>query len=272
MSWVGFLERLPAQMQRYRRQAIAAADSAFAVDFDVVGGRNAALENGGGAVMLVNQTAFGTIRYTLDGSEPDQRANLYTTPLALELGTVIKAAAFGADGLPLAAVRTYEFSANTLLTRSSSQLEPCRAENLRLRLPLTANSPAIAPVYDVDLLNSCYIYPKASLREVTTLRFAIARLARNFALANRKNPVKSYPAQTRFGELAVYQDRCESGPQMARIVLPDPATSEARQGVATAIPSTLGEHDLCLIFTARTSGPLYAIGEVKLVRPLQSVR
>ena len=43
MSWAGFLERLPAQMQRYRRQAIAAADSAFAVDFEVVGGRNAAL-------------------------------------------------------------------------------------------------------------------------------------------------------------------------------------------------------------------------------------
>jgi hexosaminidase len=103
------------------------------------------------------------------------------------------------------------------------------------------------------------------LSGVTTLRFDIARLARNFALANRKNQVKSYPAQTRFGELAVYQDRCESGPEMARIVLPDPAMSEARQSVETAIPSTLGEHDLCLIFTAPTNGPLYAIGEVKLV-------
>jgi hexosaminidase len=265
MSWAGFLERLPAQMQRYRRQAIAAADSAFAVDFEVVGGRNAAVENGGGAVMLVNQTAFGTIRYTLDGSEPDLRAKLYTAPLALKLGTVIRAAAFSTDGLPLAAVRTYEFSANTLLTRSSNQLEPCRGDNLRLRLPLTPNSPAIAPVYDVDLLHSCYIYPKALLSGVTTLRFDIARLARNFALANRKDQVKSYPAQTRFGELAVYQDRCESGPEMARIVLPDPAMSEARQSVETAIPSTLGEHDLCLIFTAPTNGPLYAIGEVKLV-------
>ena len=272
MSWAGFLKRLPAQMQRYRRQAIAAADSAFAVDFEVVGGRNAAVENGGGAVMLVNQTAFGTIRYTLDGSEPDLRAKLYTAPLALELGTVIRAAAFSDDGLPLAAARTYEFSANTLLTRSSSQLEPCRGDNLRLRLPLTPNSPAIAPVYAVDLLHSCYIYPKALLSGVSTLRFAIARLARNFALANRKNQVKSYPAQTRFGELAVYQDRCESGLVIARAILPDPATSEARQSVETAIPSTLGEHDLCLIFTAPTNGPLYAIGEMKLVQPLQSVR
>jgi hexosaminidase len=272
MSWAGFLKRLPAQMRRYRRQTIAAADSAFAVDFEVVGGRNAALENGGGAVMLVNQTALGTIRYTLDGSEPDLQAKTYTAPLALKLGTVIRAAAFSDDGLLLAAARTYEFSADTLLTRSSSQLEPCRGDNLLLRLPLTPDSPAVAPVYDVDLLHSCYIYPKASLSGVTTLRFAIARLARNFALANRKNQVKSYPAQTRFGELVVYRDRCESGLLIARAILPDPATSEARQSVETAIPSTVGERDLCLIFTAPTNGPLYAIGEVKLVQPLQSVR
>jgi hexosaminidase len=81
-----------------------------------------------------------------------------------------------------------------------------------------------------------------------------------------------YPAQTRFGELAVYQDRCENGLLIARAVLPDPAASEARQSIETTIPSTLGEHDLCLIFTAPTNGPLYASGEMKLVQPLQSVR
>jgi hexosaminidase len=266
MSWSGFLQRLPAQMQRYHRQAIAAADSAFAVDFEVVGGRNAAVQNGRGAVLLGNQTAFGTIRYTLDGSEPDLRAKPYTAPLTLNLGAVIKAAVFSDDGLPLAAVRTYEFSADTLLTRSSNQLEPCPGDNLRLRLPLTPDSPAIAPVYDVDLLHSCYIYPNALLSGVTTLRFAIARLARNFALANHKNQVKSYAARTRFGELAVYQDRCETGLVIARAILPDPATSEARRSVETAIPATPGDHDLCLIFTAPTNGPLYAIDEVKLVR------
>jgi len=268
MSWAGFLERLPAQMQRYRRQAIAAADSAFAVDFEVVGGRNVALSDGGGAVMLANQTGFGTIRYTLDGSEPDLRAKLYTAPLTLNLGTVIKATAFSDDGLPLAAVRTYEFDANTPLTRSSNQLEACSGDNLRLRLPLTPDSPAIASVYDVDLLHSCYIYPKAPLSGVAALKFDIARLARNFGLANHKNQVKSYPARTRFGELVVYQDRCETGPEMARVALPDPATSESHQSVTPAIVPALGEHDLCVIFTAPTNGPLYAIDAMRLVRPL----
>ena len=218
--------------------------------------------------MLVNQTAFGKIRYRVDGSELHSQAKLDTAPLALKLGTVIKAVAFSDDGLPLTAVRSYEFSADTLLARSSNQLEACPGGNFGLRLPLTPNSPAPVPVYDVDLFHSCYVYPKARLDGVAALKFDIARLPRNFALANRKNQTKSYPAQTRFGELVVYQDRCETGSELARAVLPDPATSDARQSVQTAIAPTPGEHDLCLIFTAPTNGPLYVIDEMKLVRRL----
>jgi hexosaminidase len=266
MSWAGFLSRLPAQMQRYRRQGIAAADSAFAVDFQLVNGRNAALRNGAGAVQLFNQTAFGNIHYTLDGSEPTLEAKLYSTPLVLAPGAAIKATAFSDDGLPLTAARSYEFSPATLLARSSNQLEACPGGNLGLRLPLTPNSPAVAPVYDVDLFQSCYIYPKALLSGVTALQFDVARLARNFALANHKNQSKSYPAQTRFGELVVYQDRCETGPELARAALPDPAASAARQSIQTAIAPAPGEHDLCLVFTAPANAPLYVIGEMKLVR------
>ncbi len=175
---------------------------------------------------------------------------------------------FSPDGSPMAAKRSYDFSADTLLTRSSNQLEACPVDNLRLRLPLTPNSPAIAPVYNVDFLNSCYLYPRALLSGVTALELNIARLARNFGLANHKNQLKSYPARTRFGELVVYQDRCESGPELARVALSDPGRSEARQAVAADIAPMTGEHDLCLVFTAPASGPLYALDAVRLVRPL----
>ncbi len=265
MSWAGFLERLAAQMQRYQRQGIAAADSAFAVDFAAVDGRNAALQNGGGTVALFNQTASGQIRYTLDWSEPGRQSALYTTPLALKSGTVIRAAVFSDDGLPLARARTYDFSADTLLTRSSNQLEACPGGNFNLRLPLTPNSPAVAPVYDVDLYHSCYVYPRAQLDRVTTLRFDIARLARNFGLANHKNETKSYPAQTRFGELVVYEDQCTTGPEIARVCLRDPATSDPRQSLEAVIAPRTGEHDLCVMFTAPPSGPLYALGGMRLV-------
>jgi hexosaminidase len=272
MSWAGFLERLPAQMQRYRRQAIAAADSAFAVDFQLADGRTAALQNGAGAVTLGNQTAFGQIRYTLDGSEPTLQAKLYTQPLVLKLGTVIKAAVFSHDGGLLAGARSYDFSADTLLARSSNQLQACPGGDLGLRLPLTPDSPATAPVYDMDVFHSCYVYPKALLNGARALRFDIARLARNYGLANNysledpKNQVKSYPARTPFGELVAYQDRCETGTEIARLPLPDPAASDNRQSLHIPIAPISGEHDLCFIFTASTHGPWYVIDSVKLLR------
>jgi hexosaminidase len=266
MSWSGFLARLATQMQRYRRQGIAAADSAFAVDFQLAEGRNAALKSGRGDVTLANQTGYGEIRYTLDGSEPVTRSKRYTAPLALELGAVIKATAFSSDGWPLAATRTYHFSADTLLARSSSELQVCPGDTLRLRLPLTPDSPALAPVYNVDLFHSCYIYPQALLTDVSVIRFNIARLARNFSLVNHKNKVKAYPARTPFGELVIYQGRCEAGQELARVELQDPAKSSARQHLDLPIAPLRGEHDLCFIFTAPITGPLYAIGDVTLSR------
>jgi len=266
MSWAQFLERLPAQMQRYRRQNIAAADSAFAVDFQLEEGRNAALRSGGGAVSLANQTGFGRIVYTLDGSEPTAGSPAYTTPLELKFGTRIKAASFANDGTLLAQARTYDLNADTLLVRSSNQLEPCSGPSLLLRLPLTPNSPAAAPVFNVNLLNSCYVYPAATLDGVAALQIDIARLARNFGLANHKNELVFHPARTRFGELVVYQDRCEGGTELVRAVLPDPASSDARQTVAAPMARARGEHDLCVIFTGGTDGPLYAIERMKLMR------
>jgi hexosaminidase len=272
MSWAGFLERLPAQMQRYHRQGIAAADSAFAVDFQLADGRTAALQAGRGAVTLGNQTAFGEIRYTVDGSEPTVQSKLYTRPLVLELGTVIKAAAFSQDGRLLAATRSYDFNVDTLLRRSSSELQGCPPGDLGLRLPLTPDSPAAAPVYDMDVLHSCYVYPKAFVTGARALSFDIARLPRNYGLANNytteeaRDQVKSYPARTPFGELVIYQDRCETGPELARAALPDPASSDNRQSLEIPITPLEGEHNLCFIFTASTEGPWYVIGSAKVVR------
>ena len=272
MSWAGFLERLPSQMQRYRQQGIAAADSGFAVDFQLPEGRTAALQAGAGVVTLGNQTAFGEIRYTLDGSEPTAHARLYTRPLPLKLGTVIKAAAFSHDGRLLAAARSYDFSAATLLKRSSNQLQGCPGGDLGLRLPLTPDSPATAPVYNMDVFHGCYVYPKALLTGARSLGVDIARLPRNYGLANNyttdeaKDQVKSYPARTPFGELVAYQDQCETGPELARAALPEPASSDNRQSFQVPIAPVLGEHAVCFIFTAPTDGPWYVIDSVTLLR------
>jgi hexosaminidase len=137
------------------------------------------LENGAGTVTLGNQTAFGQVRYTLDGSEPTLQAKLDTQPLLLKLGTVIKAAVLSRNGGLLAAARSYEFSADTLLRRSSNQLQPCPGGDLGLRLPLTPDSPAAAPVYDMDVFHS---------------------------LDEAQDQVKSYPAQTLFSNMTTRRE------------------------------------------------------------------
>ena len=265
MNWSGFLERLAVQIQRYRRQGIEAADSAFAVDFQLAQGRNRALSAGGGAVTLVSQTDFGQIRYTLDGSAPTLESKLYSAPLELKLGVEIKAATFTDRGLPLATARSYRFDADTLLTRISNQLRPCAGGDFGLRVPLTPDSPAVSPVYDIDLFHDCFLYPMAPLDGVKGLGLNIARLARNYGLAHEAKFVKVYPARTPFGEMVVYRDRCETGDEVARVPLADPATSANRNFLRVPMPATTGEHDLCVLFTAPTNGPFYAIDDMKLL-------
>ncbi len=135
----------------------------------------------------------------------------------------------------------------------------------RSRSEPRAGNVAVAPVFGLDLLNSCYIYPKALLSDVKTLQVEIARLPRNFGLANRKNQLKTYPAQSPFGELIVYQDRCE-GAEIARAALPDPAKSANRQQFELPIAQLRDEHDLCFLFTGSPNGPLYAVESVRLSR------
>ncbi|MEE7567840.1 family 20 glycosylhydrolase, partial [Xanthomonas sp. Kuri4-3] len=69
-GWDGFLQRLPAQLQRYRALGIDYSDGAFAADIELDGGPNPVLAGGPARVRLGNQTGFGQIRYTTDGSEP----------------------------------------------------------------------------------------------------------------------------------------------------------------------------------------------------------
>lgn len=264
-NWNGFLVRLSVQMARYRRQGIGASDAAFAVDFTLADGRNGALATGRAQMALGNQVKFGIIRYTLDGSEPTASSPAYTGPFALTLGQAVRAAAFTRDGLRLAATGPYDFTTDALLTRVSQELQACGDGALGLRTPLTADSPAKSPVYNIDIFNSCWIYPEVRLDGVGTIAVDYARLARNYGLANEAYKVRTHARQTHFGELVIYRDSC-TGPEAARIPLPNPAVSPNTATLEARLPALTGNHALCLIFTAPLDGPYYAIDSVKLKR------
>ena len=263
-SWSGFLDRLPAQLARYRRQSVHYSDMAFAADLQWPDGRDRALQGGGGKVSLTNQTDFGDIRYTLDGRDPTAASKLYTAPFDLTFGATVKASVYAPDGLPLATARSFTVSADSLRTRAASELLACGEGDLGLRVPLTPDSPAVSPVYDIDLFNDCFVYPQARLDGIRSIDIDVARLARNYGLAHDQSKVKAYATLSPFGELTVFLDTCDSGQALARIPLGDPATTSNRQTLTARLPAQTGIHNLCFVFASPLSGPFYAMGQAQL--------
>jgi hexosaminidase len=75
-DWNGFLERLTAELGRYRALGVAYADTAFAPAFDVT-----TVQEGKLRVALSNQVSYGEIRYTTDASVPTSTSARYVGPL-----------------------------------------------------------------------------------------------------------------------------------------------------------------------------------------------
>jgi hexosaminidase len=259
--WPSFLARLPAQLGRYRAQHVNVADSAFAVD--IATDRNLALATGKATVTLSNQTDFGTIHYTLDGSAPTLASPRYAAPFNVALPVTVRAASFAADGSRLAAPRERALDRAALLSLPGSTLPNCPGSDFRLRLQPMPDAKGTQPVYAVNVFDTCQQLPATWMDGVAAIHVDAVRLPRNFALAHEQKLVVSRPHATPFGELVVHADQCD-GPVLASMPLPDPAHSERRFTLDATLPAQQGEHALCLIYTAPIDGPLYAIGSVAL--------
>lgn len=264
-SWNSFLARMPAQLQRYRALGIDYSDGAFAADIALESGPNPVLAGGPAKVALSTQTGAGTLHYTIDGSEPTPASPRYRAPVTIQLPTTVKATAFDANGIPLAATRSRTFDRASLLHVDTHQLQHCmETDALGLRLPLLPEMTAAdTPVYNLDLFHACRIYPQARLDGIGAIRIQAARLPNNFGLAHEQSKVVQYPAKTHRGELEVRLG-CD-GEVIASVQLPRSDTLGEQFTLETVLPARTGIHDLCLRFTAPIRGPLYAIGAVQLI-------
>ena len=260
-NWPGFLNRLPAQLARYRAQQIPYADSAFAVD--IAADRNVALATGKATVTLSNQTDFGAIHYTLDGSAPGPGSPLYQAPFNATLPVTVRASSVAADGSALATPRQRVLDRAQLLTFSGNEIPNCPGSDFRLRVQPLPDATSSAPVYSINVFDSCQQLPATLLDGVGAIHVEAVRLERNFALAHEQKLVLSRPHSTPFGELVVHKDDCK-GAVLARMPLPDPAHAARRFALDAALPAQQGEHAMCLIYTAPIDGPLYALGRVTL--------
>jgi len=253
-----FIARLPAQFDRYKELGINYADTAFAV------GMQARRSTGAGSevtVALTTQESPVTIRYTTDGSMPVANSPVYSQPVNVTLPVTISATSFSAEGRPLARVRTQHFDARTLASMDSSRFEGCPKGDLGLRVPLLPDATAPAPVYNVDVMTSCWVVPQVVLDDVSAVTIDGAWLARNYGLAGDASKVVSRTARTPLGEFEVHLDRCD-GPLVVSMPLPGDALPGKTFRLEAAWSVRKGMHDVCVLSTAPIHGPLSAIGRV----------
>ncbi|GHH10542.1 hypothetical protein GCM10008023_08430 [Sphingomonas glacialis] len=271
----GFVARLRPQVLRWRQGGIEVADSAFAVTYRVQGTRGDALRSGKLNVALATQVPAGTIRYTLDGSAPGARSPAYAAPLALASGATIRAAAFGDDGVAIAGARAFATDRAALLHRAASDLVACPRGALGLRVPLTSEAQGNAPVFNINLFDTCSAYPAAPLDVAKGFTVQVARLARHYGLAHEASAVREHYNVTAHGELVVLAG-CQAGRKgppdkdapapvvAASFPLPYPATAPTLLTFSGALPAMAGDRDLCFQFTSPVAEPYYAVADVQL--------
>jgi hexosaminidase len=229
-----------------------------------------AVGEGRAKVELRTQSGFGQIRYTLDGSEPGPASPAFEAPFETALPTRLRARTF--DGArPVAPALDERIDADLLHTRVSQQLTSCTQKVL---LNLEDDAPVRGPraVFLIDILNPCWIWPKADLDGVSALSASVGQLPFNFVFATDKDAFQVggqapqlRPPATPDGELEVRLDGCEGKPIAVLPLRPAVASPAVTTLPAASLGAVSGRHDLCFTFTGRSADPLWALSKVRLL-------
>lgn len=241
-DWNGFLQRMPAELARYRALGIDYADSAFAPAFHVT-----ATADGAFRIELSNQAGFGTIRYTTDGSEPGNQSAPYARPLTLRGNATLRAATFAPDGFELAVPRTQVLDETTLLSRDSSALATCSRQPAS-RLDGSKLTQGPRPVYSVDIGNACWQWPQAPLDGIKHVVMTIERMTWRFGDEAKDAAVR--PKTSAAGEFEIHADSC-TGQLLASLPLESAAQAkgQTRLEANIATPAGAGVRNVCVFAT-----------------------
>jgi hexosaminidase len=258
-DWKGFLQRLPAQLNRYRQLGIGYAESAFAVHATATPGASADAIG----ITLANQTGFGDIRYTSDGSEPQATSPRYTAALSLPRGSVLQAAAF-AGTQRLSAPLRLPITDALLRTRNSGEFKPCRENGLVLRLEDDAPLDGERKAYSVDIFDACWLWPQVDLAQSKAIEVDVANLPYNFQLWHDIKNVKLRPAASAEGELEIRRGSCDGKPWLTLPLKPAVASHGITTLRAELPADAVGTQDLCFVFARPDTATLWTVAEVRL--------
>ena len=241
-DWNDFLQRMPAELARYRALGIDYADSAFAPNFHV-----AAAANGAFRIELSNQAGFGTIRYTTDGSGPSDSSTPYAQPFTLPGKATLRAATFAPDGFELAAPRTQVLDETTLLSRDSDAFATCSKQPAS-RLDGSKQAQGARPVYSVDIGSACWLWPQAPLDGVKHVVMTVERMTWRYG-DEAKDAVVRHKTNAA-GEFEIHADSC-TGPLIASLPLERAvqAKGQTHLEASVAMPVGTGIRDVCVFAT-----------------------
>jgi hexosaminidase len=243
-DWNGFLQRLSAELARYRALGIGYADTAFAPTFAVTAAPKGMLR-----VTLSNQANFGEIRYTTDGSAPASTSARYVRPLEFPAQghVTLRAATFDPGGFQLAAPRTQVLDGSALLSRDGSELASC-SDRPAMRVDGNQRAQGPRPVYTVAAGDMCWLWHRAPLQDIEHVTLTVGRVAWRFGDDAEGAVVR--PKDSAAGEFEIHTDSC-TGPLLARL----PLAPGGRGGGQNELKSTVSTsklnnaRDLCIFAT-----------------------
>lgn len=254
-AWPDFIARLPAEVSRFAVIGLAEDESALAVDVEA-----APAAGGKAQVVLSNQTNYGQVRYTLDGGSPTSASPAYSGPFDIALPARIRAAAFVGARM-ISPGLDERLNSITVHTRVSQQLTLCPG-TLPLNLEGQPAASGRRPVFLIQIMNPCWIWPDVDLTGVERIRLTLAATPDNLQLGPQASQVIHRPSDSATGEIEVRLDNCDTGERLAAAPLPSP---KAEVTVELELPARAGTHALCFVHAdGGRPGPIWGLEKVEL--------
>ena len=146
------------------------------------------------------------------------------------------------------------------LQLNSDELKSC-ANGLALRIQGDSDGRQQGPIYRVDLMNPCWIFPQVDLGKLAHIRIEAGHIPWYFALWHDQAKVVTRESTSGADELQLRIDDC-SGPVFTAVPL---RVEHAQQETLDVPVDATGVHDVCFAFATRTHDPFWLVDFAQLV-------
>jgi hexosaminidase len=158
---------------------------------------------------------------------------------------------------------TLEIDALALRRRTDEELVQCSG-NLVLRLEDDAPASGERAMFNVDIVDPCWIWREVDLDRGAVLTAAVGQVPFNFQIGRDAEAIRRGDAKTADGELEVRTGDCKGAP-VARLPVGQAARANGVSVIGPVrIPPQRPGGDLCLRFARPRIDPVWALDWVEL--------